>query len=149
MMVHNASWAVYGNSEELRKSADDLDIINGAMLQSYIVKAGEKLTMEKLEELADGETWLSAEECIQYGLADEYAEEDANLDQAVKLYQQAQADFQREALARMPAAMATAITAAGSGPRVLGAAPPAGPPEPKGKTEENNCLRNMLAAMIN
>ena len=149
MMVHNASWAVYGNSEELRKSADDLDIINGAMLQSYIVKAGEKLTMDKLEELADGETWLSAEECIQYGLADEYAEEDANLDQAVKLYQQARADFQRKAPARMPAAMATAITAADSGPRAIGAAPPTEAPEPKGKTEENTCLRNMLAAMIN
>lgn len=69
MMVHNAAWGVYGNSKELRKSADDLDIINGAMLQSYIVKAGDKLPAEKLEELTDGETWLSAEMCIQYGLA--------------------------------------------------------------------------------
>lgn len=75
MMVHNAAWGVYGNSKELRKSADDLDIINGAMLQSYIVKAGDKLPAEKLEELTDGETWLSAEMCIQYGLADEYAEQ--------------------------------------------------------------------------
>ena len=82
MMVHNAAWAVYGNSKDLRKSADDLDIINAAMLQSYIVKAGDKLTQEKLEELTDGETWLSAEECIQYGLADEYAEHDANLEPA-------------------------------------------------------------------
>jgi ATP-dependent protease ClpP protease subunit len=56
MMVHNAAWGVYGNSKELRKSADDLDIINGAMLQSYIVKAGDKLPAEKLEELTDGET---------------------------------------------------------------------------------------------
>lgn len=58
MMVHNAAWGVYGNSKELRKSADDLDIINGAMLQSYIVKAGDKLPAEKLEELTDGETCL-------------------------------------------------------------------------------------------
>ena len=49
MMIHNAAWSVYGNSKELRKSADDLDIINGAMLQSYIVKAVDKLPMDKLE----------------------------------------------------------------------------------------------------
>lgn len=59
IMVHNAAWGVYGNSKELRKSADDLDIINGAMLQSYIVKAGDKLPAEKLEELTDGETWAT------------------------------------------------------------------------------------------
>lgn len=120
MMVHNAAWCIYGNSEALRKSADDLDIINGAMIQSYIVKAGDKLTMEKLEELADGETWLSAEECIQYGLADEYAEMDANLEPAAKQYQQAHAAFQRRELPALPAAMAAAISAVmnGVGPPV-------------------------------
>lgn len=149
MMVHNAAWAVYGNSKDLRKSADDLDIINAAMLQSYIVKAGGKLTQEKLEELTDGETWLSAEECIQYGLADEYAEQDADLETAAKQYQQAHAAFQRQELPALPAAMAAAISAAMATPEpsVPTPAPPApqATPEPK----ENSCLKNILAAVIN
>lgn len=149
MMVHNAAWEVYGNSKDLRKSADDLDIINAAMLQSYIVKAGGKLTQEKLEELTDGETWLSAEECIQYGLADEYAEQDANLETAAKQYQQAHAAFQRRELPNLPAAMAAAISAVmdAQEPPAPTPAPPAPKAEPKPK--ENGCLQNIIAAVIN
>lgn len=149
MMVHNAAWAVYGNSKDLRKSADDLDIINAAMLQSYIVKAGGKLTQEKLEELTDGETWLSAEECIQYGLADEYAEQDANLDTAAKQYQQAHAAFQRREIPDLPAAMAAAVSAVMNSreppnPTPASAEPPADP-----NPTENSCLQNIIAAVIN
>lgn len=140
MMVHNAAWGVYGNSKELRKSADDLDIINGAMLQSYIVKAGDKLPAEKLEELTDGETWLSAEMCIQYGLADEYAEQDADLTAAAKQYQGAHAAFQSRDISTLPAAMAAAISAV------------VGHQEPRKlqtqKASEASCLNNILAAMI-
>lgn len=148
MMVHNAAWAVYGNSKDLRKSADDLDIINAAMLQSYIVKAGGKLTQEKLEELTDGETWLSAEECIQYGLADEYAEQDADLETAAKQYQQAHAAFQRRELPNLPAAMAAAISAvmATQEPHVPAPAPVDPPADPKSK--ETSCLNNILAAVM-
>lgn len=148
MMVHNAAWAVYGNSKDLRKSADDLDIINAAMLQSYIVKAGGKLTQEKLEELTDGETWLSAEECIQYGLADEYAEQDADLETAAKQYQQAHAAFQRRELPDLPAAMAAAISAVMATPEPPVPTPaPADPPaDPKPK--ETSCLNDILAAVM-
>lgn len=149
MMVHNAAWAVYGNSKDLRKSADDLDIINAAMLQSYIVKAGEKLTREKLEELTDGETWLSAEECIQYGLADEYAEHDANLEPAVKQYQQAHAAFQCQEITNLPAAMAAAVSAVmeKQEPHVPAPARPA--PQANPDPKENNCLQKIIAAVIN
>ena len=148
MMIHNAAWSVYGNPKELRKSADDLDIINGAMLQSYIVKAGDKLPMEKLEELTDGETWLSAEMCIQYGLADEYAERDADLEPAAKQYQQAHAAFKNRDFSTLPTALAAAISAVmdGQEPQV----PTPAPPAPKGekKPTETSCLNNILAAMI-
>lgn len=149
MMVHNAAWDVYGNSKDLRKSADDLDIINAAMLQSYIVKAGGKLTQEKLEELTDGETWLSAEECIQYGLADEYAEQDANLDTAAKQYQQAHAAFQRREIPDLPAAMAAAVSAVMNSQEPPNPTPaPAEPPADPNPTE-NSCLQNIIAAVIN
>lgn len=155
MMVHNAAWAVYGNSAALRKSADDLDIINAAMLQSYVAKAGNKLTMEKLEELTDGETWLSADDCILYGLADEYAEEDANLEAAAKQYNQAKATFRREKTANLPAAMAAAIaavdgnTAASSPKNKPETAPEANtPPATTPEAIKKTSLQGVLAALI-
>ena len=74
MMVHNMWMGVYGNAAELRKAADDLDIINTAGRGAYLDKAGDKLDESTLVEMMDAETWLTAEQCIRYGLADRYAE---------------------------------------------------------------------------
>ena len=71
MMIHNASTGVFGTSEELRKAADDLDVINRASCSTYLDRAGDKLTEEVLKEMLDRETWLNAEQCIEYGLADD------------------------------------------------------------------------------
>ncbi len=70
MMIHNPwTWA-YGNAAELRKVADDLDRIGQSVKQTYLQKAGDKLTEEKLQEMLDAETWLSADEAYEYGLCD-------------------------------------------------------------------------------
>ena len=87
MMIHNMWMGVYGNAAELRKAADDLDTINAAGRQAYLNKAGEKLSEEKLVEMMDAETWLTAAECIEYGLADRYAEQDADLTSANEILQ--------------------------------------------------------------
>ena len=71
MMIHNASMGVFGTSEELRKAADDLDVINAASCSTYLDRAGDKLTEETLKAMLDRETWLNAEQCIGYGLADD------------------------------------------------------------------------------
>lgn len=73
MMIHNASMGAYGTSTELRKAADDLDVINSQAIKSYQDKAGDKLPSETLQQLLDSETWLTADQCIQYGLADKIA----------------------------------------------------------------------------
>lgn len=70
MMVHRPWNGVWGNAAELRKAADDLDRIAGSMKESYLAKAGDKITPEKLTELLDAETWLSAQECFDFGLCD-------------------------------------------------------------------------------
>jgi len=75
MMVHNMTWGVYGNPAELRKAADDLDVINGTGREAYLLKAGDKLTREKLTAMMDAETWIPARECVELGLADRLAEE--------------------------------------------------------------------------
>ena len=84
MMVHNMLLGVCGNAAELRKAADDLDTINAAGRQAYLTKSNGKITEEQLIALMDAETWLTAEQCIAYGLADEYAEADADMTQAAE-----------------------------------------------------------------
>ena len=70
LMIHNAwTWAS-GNAEALRKAADDLERINQSTMQMYLEKAGDKLNEDTLKELLDNETWLSAEEALNYGLCD-------------------------------------------------------------------------------
>ena len=74
MMIHNMTWGVYGNPAQLRKAADDLEVINDTGREAYLLKAGDKLSREKLTELMDAETWLPARECVELGLADRIAD---------------------------------------------------------------------------
>lgn len=74
LMIHNALTWTYGNAKDLRKQADDLDAVTGSLRQMYLMKAGDKLTEEKVIELMDNESWLSAKECVELGLCDEILE---------------------------------------------------------------------------
>lgn len=89
MMIHNMWMSATGNAADLRKAADDLDTINAAGRQAYLAKAGDKLDEAALTEMMDKETWLSAEQCIAYGLADRYADSDADLSGASAVLQRA------------------------------------------------------------
>lgn len=70
MMIHNPWRLAIGNAADLRKAADDLDRIGNSVKQSYLDKTGDKLTEEKLQEMLDAETWLSADEAYEFGLCD-------------------------------------------------------------------------------
>lgn len=70
MMIHNPWMVTWGNASELRKAADDLDRIGASMKQSYLARTGDNLSEQKLTELLDAETWLSAQECLDYGMCD-------------------------------------------------------------------------------
>ncbi|MBE7897516.1 Clp protease ClpP [Paenibacillus polymyxa] len=69
MMIHNPWTFSAGNAAQLRKTADDLDNIRKSLIAAYIDKSG--IDETRLIELLDAETWLSADEAISYGLADE------------------------------------------------------------------------------
>lgn len=89
MMIHHASMGVWGNAEELRKAANDVEVIDSASCSSYLEKAGDKLTQETLTQLLDAQTWLNAEQCLQYGLADEIAgKEDTTIATAQQKFKQ-------------------------------------------------------------
>lgn len=76
MMIHKAWMVAVGNAAELRKSADDLDVIDIAIRQAYMHKVGEKMDEATLTELLEAETWLPASRCLELGLCDEVATED-------------------------------------------------------------------------
>lgn len=88
MMVHAPWMYVAGNATELRKYADDLDKLTESSLQAYVQKAKGKLTAEKMAELFAAETYLTAAECIAYGLADEYAAADIDIEAAYSALEQ-------------------------------------------------------------
>lgn len=87
-MIHDAINGAYGNSTELRRVADELDKIMEGNRQAYLSKADGKLTEEKLIELLAAETWLTAKECLEYGLADEIIEEEKDMTKAKQMLQQ-------------------------------------------------------------
>lgn len=74
LMIHNPWTYAVGNANELRKQADNLDQITKSSVQTYLAKAGDKLDETTLKQLMDDETWLTAQEAYDYGLADEVVE---------------------------------------------------------------------------
>ncbi|MBO8169970.1 MAG: Clp protease ClpP [Thermoanaerobacteraceae bacterium] len=73
MMVHNPWTIGIGTAEDFRKLADDLDKARESIIVAYEDKSG--LEREKIIELLDAETWMTAEEAVEYGFADEIEHE--------------------------------------------------------------------------
>lgn len=87
MMIHNAWNVVYGNAGELRKAADDLDTIMEGNRQAYLEKSNGKISEEKLIELLNNESWLTAKQCLEYGFCDEISGHEADLTTAQQMLQ--------------------------------------------------------------
>lgn len=74
LMIHNPWACICGNAGELRGLADRLDkLADSVLIETYQRKTG--LDREKIKELLDAETWLSAEEAVGLGFADVLMEE--------------------------------------------------------------------------
>lgn len=73
MMIHQASTFEYGNADLFEKTARDLRKIDSALAASY--KKRFVGTDEELKQLLKDETWLTADEAVALGLADEIADE--------------------------------------------------------------------------
>lgn len=73
MVVHNPFGAVVGNAADMRKMADDLDKVRDAIVAVYREKTGMK--DEDIIALMDAETWMTAEDAMKMGFADEMEEE--------------------------------------------------------------------------
>lgn len=75
LMIHNAmSYVGYANSEGLRKAAEDNDKINQSSIEAY--KKVCNLSEDKIRELMDNESWITASEALEMGFATEIAEQE-------------------------------------------------------------------------
>ncbi len=72
MMIHNPWTLAIGDSEEFRKLADTLDSIRETIVAAFEGKTG--MDREELLPLLDAETWLTAEDAVRMGFADEIEE---------------------------------------------------------------------------
>lgn len=68
-MIHNPSTGAWGNSNDFRKAADDLDKIRESMVSAYQEKTG--LERDEIITMLDDEEWLSAERALELGFIDE------------------------------------------------------------------------------
>jgi len=73
IMVHNPWTIAVGTAEDFRKLADDMDKIRESIIVTYKDKTGMK--DQEIIELMDAETWLTAEEAVKKGFADEIEQE--------------------------------------------------------------------------
>ena len=72
MMIHNVWTIAIGDANELREVADALDRITESVVAAYQEKTG--LDADEIRRMMDAETWMTAEEAVEKGFADEIEE---------------------------------------------------------------------------
>lgn len=74
LMIHNAWTLSMGNAADMRATADLLDKIDGTIVADYQRKTS--MDPEIIKQMMAAETWLTAQESIDFGFADEIATND-------------------------------------------------------------------------
>lgn len=69
LLIHNMWLQVAGNAEDLRKAADDLDVLMESNRQIYMEKVN--ITEEELIAMLATETYLTPQQAVEMGFADE------------------------------------------------------------------------------
>lgn len=76
MMIHPPSTATSGDAAQHRQSIKILNSIAGSILNAYEIKSAGKRTRQQLASMMQAETWLTAQEAVDAGLADEILYDD-------------------------------------------------------------------------
>jgi len=72
MMIHNPWTIAWGDANTFRQVADDLDKIRESMIPVYEARTG--LPRDEIIKMLDDEKWMTAEEAVELGFADEIEE---------------------------------------------------------------------------
>jgi ATP-dependent Clp protease protease subunit len=67
LMIHNAWFYTAGDQNQLRKDADDLEVITQASVNAYMSRVN--ITEETLKEMMDAETWIAPADALEMGFA--------------------------------------------------------------------------------
>lgn len=77
VMIHNVSMhGASGDYHDMQKNAEILKQMNAALAAAYTEKSGK--SQEEVLRLMDKETWLTANQCLEYGFVDEIMKEEKN-----------------------------------------------------------------------
>lgn len=68
LMIHNAWSIVMGNKDDLREAADILELFDKSILAAYASRAS--IDENKIAKMMNNETWIGADDAIEYGFAD-------------------------------------------------------------------------------
>lgn len=66
LMIHKPSSYCSGNADDMRKAADDLDVLQQGIMESYARKLKDGVDIATVEALVNAETWLTAEQASNY-----------------------------------------------------------------------------------
>ena len=69
MLIHQLSAGNYGNFQQLEEQQENYRRLMQIIKSVY--KQYTKMPMKTLEEILKRDLWLTAEECLQYGMVDE------------------------------------------------------------------------------
>lgn len=72
MMIHKVSSIAIGTTDDMRKAADDMEKLEENLVSIYAEKTGR--TTDEIKEKLSAETYFTAEEAVEFGLADEVDE---------------------------------------------------------------------------
>lgn len=75
-LVHNMWMSVDGNAKELRKAADDLDVLMESNRKIFLERSN--LEEQQLIDMMEAETFLTPDQCLEYGLIDKVDSYQAN-----------------------------------------------------------------------
>lgn len=83
IMIHNVSMSgASGDYHDMQKNAEILKQMNSAMASAYTEKSG--MPLEDVLKIMDRETWLTANQCLEYGFVDEIMTEQQTFTNAVQ-----------------------------------------------------------------
>ncbi len=98
LLIHNMWLSVAGNAKELRKAADDLDVLMESNRQIYMERVN--ITEDELIEMLDNETYLTPEKAVEMGFADEVGKAETPAPDITQQLQQQIAQMRREMTAQ-------------------------------------------------
>lgn len=98
LLIHNMWLSVAGNAAELRKAADDLDVLMESNRQIYMERVN--ITEDELIEMLDKETYLTPEQAVEMGFADEVDKAATPAPDMTQQLQQQLAQMRREMTAQ-------------------------------------------------